>query len=192
MIARHRWQRGIVLFVKMHVSGEAVTGQLMHSVEYLMDVDRLAAQGNAVREHLHAIDEGAYAVGLVADQAGQGAIAGDAVLFQELRRAANPGKRILHFVGQHRCHGGDRTGGASVGELAIDLVGDGALAQDDNDTSRRFGQRRSLHVEQVAANARRLQGEAVFGNRAALGAHLLYDRKQRTIGGQESVQGQAS
>ena len=70
------------------------------------------------------------AVGLVADQLGQLALAVGHRLLEQLRRAADAGQRVLDLVRQHRRQRGDRAGGAAVGQLAVDLVGDRLLVSD--------------------------------------------------------------
>ncbi len=58
-------------------------------------------------------------------------------LFQQLRRAADAGQRILDLVRQHRRQRADRARRAPMGELAVHLVGDGALLQHHHDMVQR-------------------------------------------------------
>ncbi len=69
-----------------------------------MDIDRLAFDRTMVGERLHAIDQSDDAVGFVANQLGQLAAGRVGVLFKQLRRAANPGKRVLDLMCEHRRH----------------------------------------------------------------------------------------
>ena len=71
-------------------------------VEHDVDVDRLALDRPLVGEHLHAVDQLHDAVGLVADQPGQRAVLVGTDDFQQLRRAADAGQRVLDLVRQHR------------------------------------------------------------------------------------------
>ena len=77
---------------------------LAHALEHLVDVDRVALDRPVVGERLHAIDQRDDAVGFVADQLGQLAPGRVGILLQQLRRAANAGKRVLDLMRQHRRH----------------------------------------------------------------------------------------
>ena len=74
-VGEHRRQRGIVFLDELDVAGEAGLREPLHVVEHDMDVDRLALDRPLVGEHLHAVDQLHDAVGLVADQLGQRAVA---------------------------------------------------------------------------------------------------------------------
>ena len=63
-------QRRIVIYDKADIASETAFRELTHPIEHLMDVDRLAANGAAVGKNVHAIDEIANSVGLLADQLG--------------------------------------------------------------------------------------------------------------------------
>ena len=63
-----------------------------------MDVDGLSFDRTLIGEHLHPVDKLYNAVGLVADEAREAAVLISDGLLQELRRAANPGKRVLDRV----------------------------------------------------------------------------------------------
>ena len=79
-----------------------------HPLQHLMDVDRAARQRLVVGKRLHAVDQRDDAVGLVADQLGQLAAGIVGVLLQQLRGAADAGKRVLDLMRQHRRHRGHR------------------------------------------------------------------------------------
>src|SRR4029077_8594578 len=95
--ARYWGQGWIVIHNDLDVASEAVGGDLLHMVEYVMDVDRLSLQRALVAENLHAVDKLADAVGLRADQLRQRAVAIGAIGLKELRRAPDAGQRILDF-----------------------------------------------------------------------------------------------
>ncbi len=133
-----------------------------------------------VGENLHAVDQLHDAVGLVADELGERAVVVVGGLFKQLRGAANARQRILDLVRQHGGKRDHRTRGAAMGELAVHLVGDGALLQHDHDVVRIFRQRRHVQVDQPFARiARRRQIDFVFVHRRAALAHLLDQRQQR-------------
>ena len=131
-----------------------------------MNVDRPARHRTVVAEHLHAVDQRDDAVGLVADQPGQHAVLGGRRLLQQLRRAADAGQRILDLMRQHRGQRDHRARGAAMRELAVHLVGDGALLQHHDDMAGPLGQRRDVQVDlAVAAHARRAEIDLVFVDR---------------------------
>ena len=101
-------------------------------------------------------------------------------LLEQLRRAADAGQRILDLVRQHGGERDHRARGAAMGELAVHLVGDGALLQHHHDVVRLFRQRRDMQIDQpVAGIARRAEIDLVFVDRGAARAHLLDQREQR-------------
>ncbi len=119
-----------------------------------------------VAEHLHAVHKRDDAIGLVADQARQHAIFRRGRLLQKLRRAANRRQRILDLMRQHRGERDDRTRGAAMGELAVHLVGDGALLQHHHDMAGPFGDGRDMQVDlAIAAHSRRAQIDLVLVDR---------------------------
>ena len=61
---RHRRQRGIVILDDLDLAGEAGACDLLHVIEHVVDVDRLALKRALVAEDLHAVDELADAVRL--------------------------------------------------------------------------------------------------------------------------------
>ena len=188
LVAEHRRQGGVVVLDELHVAAEPVLGQAAGAVEYLVDVDRFALQRAAVGEHVHAIDQAADTVRLVADEAGQRLVLGLGGLLQQLGGAANPRQGVLDLMGQHGGHGGDRAGGTAMGELAVDLVGDGAFLQGHHHPFRPLRHRRRLDVDEMPADARRLQEHAVLGDGVAVAAHLVDEGEQRTVRGQHIVQ----
>jgi hypothetical protein len=98
-----------------------------------------------------------------------------------LCRAANAGQRVFDFMGEHRRKRDYRTGRAAMRELAIHLVGDGALLQHHDDVFRLFRQRRYMQVHQtVAWIAWRAEIDLVFIDGRTASAHLLDQQKERT------------
>src|SRR5262245_32766473 len=60
--SRHRWQRRIVILHNLDFAGEASTCDLLHVVEHVVDIDRLALNGALITEDLHAVDQLADAI----------------------------------------------------------------------------------------------------------------------------------
>ena len=83
------------------MAGDAGLRQPLHVIEHHVDIDRLALDRPLVGEHFHAIDQFHDAVGLVANQPRQGAVVVVGRLFEQLRRAADAGQRVLDLVRQH-------------------------------------------------------------------------------------------
>jgi hypothetical protein len=79
-----------------------------------------AALDRLFAENLHAVDQRADAVGLVADQHGEFAIGVADAGLQQLRRAADAGQRVLHLMRQDRRHAGDAARGAAERQLAVE------------------------------------------------------------------------
>ena len=101
-------------------------------------------------------------------------------LLEQLRGAADAGQRVLDLVRQHGGERDHRARGAAMGELAVHLVGDGALLQHHHDVVRPLGQRRDMQVDEALARiARRAEIDLVFVDRRAALAHLLDQRQQR-------------
>src|SRR5580658_6293979 len=184
-VAVHRRQRGIVILDEAHMAGEARLRDEAHAVQHFVDVGAAALDRPLVGEHLHAVDEGADAIALVADEPRQLAVAGAGILLQELRRAADAGERVLHLMRQHRRHRRHRARSVAMHELAVDLVGDRALLQRDDDVVAVLGDGRRLHRHDMGAEARRLDGDAVFGDAVAALAHAGDERKDRAVGRQQ-------
>jgi hypothetical protein len=174
LIGQNRRQRGVVVLDETDVAGKARLRQPFDVIEHRMDVDRAALHRTLVAEHLHAIDQRDDAVGLVADQPRQRAVLRRGRLLQKLRRAANAGQRILDLMRQHRRKRGDGARSAAMGELAVHLVGDGALLHHHHDMAGLFGHRRNMQIDQlVDADARRAEIDLVFVDGRADTADLL-------------------
>ena len=166
--------------MNLDAAGEAGLREPLHVIEHGMDVDRLALDRPLVGEHLHAVDELHDPVGLVANQPRQRAVVVAGRLFEQLRRAANAGQRVLDLVREHGGERAHRARRAAMGELAVHLVGDGALLQHHHDMVGPLGQRRDVQIDQpVAGIARRREIDLVFVHRRAAMAHLLDQREQR-------------
>jgi hypothetical protein len=150
-------------------------------IEHGMNVDGTARHRPVVAEHFHAVDQGHDAIGLVADQPGQHAVFGGSLLFQELRRAANAGKRVLDLMGEHRGQRDHAARGAAMGELPVHLVGDGAFLQHHHDMAGALGERRDMQVDlAIATHAGGAQIDLVFIDRRMAGTHLVDQGEQRT------------
>ena len=78
---------------------KARPGDGPHMLQNLMDIDRLARQRPAGK-HFHAVNQGANAIGLVANEPGQWPVPRAGVALEELGGAANARKRILDFMRQ--------------------------------------------------------------------------------------------
>ena len=76
-------------------------------------------------------------------------------LLEQLRRAADARQRVLDLVRQHRGERADRARSAPMGELAIHLVGDGALLQHDHDMVGPLRQRRDMKIDKALAGIAR-------------------------------------
>ncbi len=109
--------------------------------------------GRPSEKALHAIDQLDDAVGLLADQPGQGAIRIIGLCFEKLGGAPYAGQRILDFMRQHRGHGGDRTRAAAVGELPVHFFGQRALLQHDDDAVLKFWQGRHENIDELIRRA---------------------------------------
>ena len=96
---------------------EAGLRRFAHPLEHLVDVDCAALDRPMVGKRLHAIDQRHDAVGLVANQLGQFAAGRIGILLEELRRAADAGKRVLDLVRQHRGHRRYRSRRAAMGQI---------------------------------------------------------------------------
>ena len=163
-----------------HALGEARFGDLAHAIEHFVDVDRRARNGARVAERLHAIDQGADAIGLVADQLRERLVVLRAGFFEQLRRAANAGERILDLMRQHRRHAVHRANGAAMQELAVDALRQAALLKQDHDGAFRLGERRRDDVCDAFAISRRRQIDVALADRCVALARLRHELKQRT------------
>ena len=119
-------------------------------LEHLVDVDRAALDRAVVGELLHAVDEAADAVGLVADQPDQRALLVADAGLEQLRGAADAGERVLDLVGERRAEPGDRARAAAMGELMVEAVRDRAGVQDHEAVAGALGERRDVQVDQAA------------------------------------------
>ena len=179
-IGEDRRQRGIVFVADLDRAGEAGLGEPADMVEDDVDVDRLALDRPLVGEDFHAVDELHDAVGLVADQAGQRPVVVVDRGLEELRRAADAGKRVLDLMGEHRGKAGDRAGGAAMRELAVDLVGHRPLLEQDDHAAVPLEGRRRIDVDDaLAAVSRRADVDPVFVDRRVALAHLIDQRQKR-------------
>jgi hypothetical protein len=144
-----------------------------------MNVDGAARHRPVVAEDFHAIDQGDDAVGLVADQPRQHAVFRGRRLFQQLRRAADAGERILDLMREHRGECDHRTRGAAMGQLPVHLVGDGALLQHHDDVAGAFRQGCDVQIDlAITAHARCAEIDLVFVDGRADRAHLVNQREQ--------------
>ncbi len=135
-----RRQRRIVLGHDADVAGKSGVGEARDMVEDRVDVDRLGDEWALVAEHLHAIDEVLDAIGLGADQLGEGAIVVRQARLEELSGAANSRERILDLVGENGGEAGDGAGGGAMGELPLDHLCHGPLLEHDERQLGAFGQ----------------------------------------------------
>ena len=117
--AQHVRQRRVVDIADADMAGEARLGEPFDVVEHRMNVEAFARDRPLVGKGLHAVDELDDAVGLLADQLRQRAILVADRGFQQLRGAANAGKRVLDLVREHRAERGDRPCRAAMGELPV-------------------------------------------------------------------------
>ena len=181
-IAEHRRQRRIVFLGEGDVARDAGLGEQLHPVEHDVDVDRLALDRPVVAEHLDAVDEVDDAVDLLAHQPGQRQLVRRHRLLEQLRRAADARQRVLDLVRQHRGEAGDRARRAAAHQLPVDLVGHGALLEQQRHAGVEIGNRAREHVDDAVvggvAEAHRADAHAIFGHRrAALGDRLRQRRR---------------
>ena len=110
-------------------------------------------------------------------------------LLEQLRGAADAGERVLDLVRQHGGERDHRARRAAMGELAVHLVGDGALLQHDHDVAGPLRHRRDVQVDEPFAGiARRAEIDLVFVHGGAAAAHLLDQREQRAAERHEVAQ----
>ena len=146
-----------------------------------MDVDHFAVDRPVIGERLHAIDERDDAVGFVADQLGQLTPGRIGILLQQLRRAANSGKRVLDLMSEHCRHPGNRTRGIPVGQVAVHHLRHRALVQGEHEHVRTFARQRSLNGDQAPREARALEENVVLGDRIADPPHRGDERQQGAV-----------
>ncbi len=163
-----------------------MAGDLLHMVEHVVDVDRLALERPLVAEDLHAVDELADAVGLGADELGQGAVAVGALAFEQLRRAPDAGERVLDLMREHGGKSGDGARGAAMGELALDHLRHAALLEHDQHAARRIGQRSGVEIDELRRlEAERAEVDAIFVDGGAVPLHLLDESDERAAEGDD-------
>ena len=137
--------------------------------------------GRAVGERLHAVDQGADPVGLVADQPDQRPLVlGDAAL-QQLRRAADPRERVLDLVRQGRAQPGDRARAAAVRQLPVQPLRHRAGVQHDQVIAALLVERRHVQVDQMRFAAAEQQLDAVVGHAVAALADPADQIEQRAV-----------
>ena len=101
-VARHRRQRRIVVLDDLDSASEAGDGDLLDVIEHVVNVDRFALR-SAARRRRSAMRSTSLQMrsDSGADELGQGAVGIGALAFEQLRRAADAGERILDLVGEH-------------------------------------------------------------------------------------------
>ena len=178
-VAEDRGQRRVIILSELDVPGEARLCQAFHMIEHDVNVDRLAFDRPLVAKHLHAVDQLHDAVSFFANQSRQRAVVVVNRLFEQLRRAANAGQRILDLVGEHRGKRDYRTCSAAMRELAVHLVGNGALLQHHDDVIRLLRQWRDVQVDQpITGIARRAEVNFVFVHCRTAPTYLLDQYEQ--------------
>src|SRR5262245_30094739 len=186
-VSRHRGQRRIVVLDDLDPAREARDGNLFDVIEHVVNVDRLTLQGPLIAENLHAVHELADAVGLGADELSQGAVGiGDALAFDQLRRASDAGERILDLVGEHGGKTRDGPRRAAMGQLALDHLRHAALLDHDEYAPRQFGDWAAVKIDEPRrVEAKRAQLDAVFVDGRAVPLHLFDESDQRTAEGND-------
>jgi hypothetical protein len=107
---------------------------------------------------------------------------------KKLGRAADARERVLDLVRQHGRHGGYRARRVAVDKLVVDLARDRALLDRDHDALARLAHGRDRDRDEVRADARALEREAVLGHRVAVAADLLDQAEHRAVRRQELVE----
>ena len=105
---------------------------------------------------------------------------------EKLRRAPDAGQGILDLMRQHAGERGDTARRAAMGQLTVELLGDGALLEQKRHMVRPVDQRRDENVRQpVAADPGRPDIDPVFDDRRATIAGLFDELVDRTAEWQE-------
>ncbi len=152
-IARHRRQRRIEGFGEGDIAARSSWRPLAHAGRGLRWM-LTALRGIAgVAEGFHAVDERGDAVALLADELREPALAFRHAVFEQLRRAADTGERVLD-PRQHRRHPVHRAHGAAVMELTVESLGEAALVQCDQHGALGIGDGRCGDVRDALAMAR--------------------------------------
>jgi hypothetical protein len=181
-VAEDRRQGRVVALDEPDMAREAVLRDAADMLKHLMDVDGLALRGAAVREHFHAVHERADPVGLLGDQARELPVGGGGRGLEQLRGAADPRKRILHLVGEHRGHRGHGARGVAVDKLMVDLARDRTLMQRDHHAAVDVVQRRRGQGHQARPDPRPLESDPVLRHRGQMVARLRQQREGRAVG----------
>ena len=181
-------QGGIVALGEADVAGKAALRKAPHVLEHEIDIDRVALDRRAVGELLHVVDQAADAVGFLADQADQRALVlGDARL-EQLRRAADPGQRVLDLVRQRRRQARDCARAAAMDQLVIEPARDRAGMQDHQGAIGNLGQRRDVQVDQAWSTPVERQIDAVVGYAVPFLLHASDQIEQRAVERQQLLQ----
>ena len=170
----------------LDLAGKAVGGDLLHMIEHVMNVDRLARDRPLVAEDLHAVDELADAVDFGADQLRERAVKVRALVLDQLRSASDARERVLDFMGEHRCESRDGARRAAMGELTLDHLCHAPLLQHDQHASRRLRHRAAVKIDEL----RRIETvgaeiDAVFVDVGFVALHLLDERDERAAKGDD-------
>jgi hypothetical protein len=179
-VAMHRRQRRIVGFDEAQMRREPCLRQPPDVFQHPMDVHR-AALDRLVTEYLHAVDQSADAVGFVADQHREFTVGVADRGFEQLRRAADAGQRVLDLVGKDRRHAGNAAGGAAEGELAIERARGGGIGEGEQHAARLLRQGCALRGDAVAAQPWAADRQIMVGHRDLAAADLLQQQKQRVV-----------
>ena len=171
--------------MKGYLPGKASLGQTTHVPQHLVDVYRTALDGAVVGKHLHAIHQGDDAVGLFADQTGQQPVALIRGGLQKLGGAANARERVLDLMPQQGRHPSDRTRGATMGQLVVELALDGALVQRHNDVAFVFVDCRDVDRNQARSDTRCLDSDAELRDGMPTDPNLLHQHENRMVGRQQ-------
>ena len=155
---------------------EARLGHFAHAIEHFVDVDGRAGQRARIAERFHAVDQSADPMGLLADELCELLLVVEESLFQQLRRAANAGERILDLMRENGRHAVQRADGAAMGKLPIQALRKAPLLQRHKHRAVGLGDRRDDHVRHALAVPRCRKVDIVLADRgtalARLGDHL--------------------
>ena len=187
VVAVDRRQRRVVAFFEDDMPAEPALSRQADPRQHLVDIDRGALRRGAVGKHLHAVDQGADAVGLVAYQLGQGLVVRRRVLLQELRRAADARQRVLDLMRQHRRHRGHRSGGSAMHQLTIDAVGDRLFLQAQHHHVGGVRERCRADGQVSNPDPRRVDDDVVLGDAGAVGEGVPDQPEDAAVGRDQGV-----
>ena len=153
--------------------------------ENAVDVDALPRRRTVVGEGVDAVDQLADAVGLLADHLRQFAFGAADRAFDQLRGAADAGKRVLYLVRQHRSHAGHRTRRGTVVEMPVDDARHRTFDQADEEPAIAVAERGDVRVHQALAQPRARQRDAVFAHAGARARRQLHQRDEWAVGRQQ-------